>query len=205
MVFMNLIQLLAICGMLSPIIYTLMWFLGGILDPEYSHIRQDVSSLVAVDAPNKRLLDKFIIASSSLLFIFYLGLYWGINNGVGSIIGPILFVISGLLGVFVALFFPLDAGGELVTTRGKMHLILIAISGILATAGMAALWFQLAADTVWSTFATFSLVSAIVSLILVVATSAATTSNYLGLVERFMVSSYQIYYFVLALMVFLSN
>ncbi|MHA2047346.1 MAG: DUF998 domain-containing protein [Candidatus Thorarchaeota archaeon] len=202
---MNLIHLLAICGMLSPIIYTLMWILGGILDPEYSHIRQDVSSLVAVDAPNKRLLDKFIITSSSLLFIFYLGLYWGINNGVGSIIGPILFVVSGLLGVLVALFFPLDAGGELVTTRGKLHLILIAMSGILATAGMAALWLQLAADVVWSTFATFSLATAIVSLILVVATSAATASNYLGLVERLMVSSYQIYYFVLALMVFLTN
>jgi hypothetical protein len=205
MVFMNLIHLLAICGMLSPIIYTLMWILGGILDPEYDHIRQDVSSLVAVDAPNKRLLDKFIITSSSLLFIFYLGLHWGINDGVGSIIGPILFVVSGLLGVLVALFFPLDVGGGLVTTRGKLHLILIAISGILATAGMVALWLQLVADAVWSTFAAFSLVTAIVSLILVVATSAATTSNYLGLVERFMVSSYQIYYFVLALMVFLTN
>jgi hypothetical protein len=107
--------------------------------------------------------------------------------------------------VLVALFFPLDAGGELVTTRGKLHLILIAMSGILATAGMAALWLQLAADVVWSTFATFSLATAIVSLILVVATSAATASNYLGLVERLMVSSYQIYYFVLALMVFLTN
>ena len=182
-----------------------MWIIGGILQPEYSHIRQDVSSLIAVDAPNKKLLDKFIIASSTLLFIFFVGIHWGINNGVGSIIGPVLFVSSGLLGVLVAIFFPLDAGGELVTTRGKMHLILIAISGILATAGMVVLWFSLASDTVWGTFATFSLISAIVSLVLVVATSIATTSDYLGLVERFMVSTYQIYYFVLALMVFLSN
>ena len=202
---MNIIQILAICGMLSPIIYTLMWILGGILDPEYSHMRQDVSSLIAVDAPNKKLLDKFIISSSTLLLIFYIGLHWGINNGAGSIVGPILFVISGLLGVLVALFFPLDAGGELVTMRGKLHLILIAISGILATAGMVVLWFLLAVDIIWSTFATFSLIAAFVSLILVVATSVAATSNYLGLVERLMVSSYQIYYFVLALMVFLSN
>lgn len=182
-----------------------MWILGGILDPEYSHMRQDVSSLIAVDAPNKKLLDKFIISSSTLLLIFYIGLHWGINNGAGSIVGPILFVISGLLGVLVALFFPLDAGGELVTTRGKLHLILIAISGILATAGMVVLWFLLAVDIMWSTFATFSLITAFVSLILVVATSVAATSNYLGLVERLMVSSYQIYYFVLALMVFLNN
>ncbi|MGD9394840.1 MAG: DUF998 domain-containing protein [Candidatus Thorarchaeota archaeon] len=202
---MNLIHILAICGMLSPIIYTLMWIIGGILQPEYSHIRQDVSSLIAVGAPNKKLFDKFIISSSTLLFVFYIGMHWGINNGVGSIIGPVLFAISGLLGVLVALFFPLDPGGELVTTRGKLHLILISISGFLATAGMVALWFRLESVAEWSTFATFSLITGIVSLILAIATSAATKTNYLGLVERLMVSSYQIYYFVLALMIFLLN
>ncbi len=203
--FMNLFHLLAIFGMLSPILYTLMWILGGILQPEYSHIRDDVSTLVAVDAPNKKLFDKFIISSSILLFVFYTGLHWGINNGEGSIIGPALFLISGLLGVLVALFFPLDPGGELVTTRGKLHLVLIAISGIMATAGMVALWFRLESVSEWSGFATFSLITAIVSLILVIATSAVAKSNYVGLVERFMVSSYQIYYFILALMVFLTN
>ncbi|MFW9805977.1 MAG: DUF998 domain-containing protein [Candidatus Thorarchaeota archaeon] len=202
---MNLFHIMAICGMLSPIIYTLMWIIGGVLQPDYSHIRQDVSSLVAVEAPNKKLFDKFIISSSTLLFVFYLGMHWGINNGVGSIIGPVLFIISGLLGVLVALFFPLDPGGELVTTRGKLHLVLISISGFLATAGMVALWFRLESVTGWSTFATFSLITAIVSLVLAIATSLATKSNYLGLVERFMVSTYQIYYFILALMVFLMN
>lgn len=202
---MNLFHILAICGMLSPIIYTLMWIIGGILQPDYSHIRQDVSSLIAVGAPNKNLFDKFIISSSTLLFVFYLGMHWGINNGVGSIIGPVLFIISGLLGVLVALFFPLDPGGELVTTRGKLHLVLISISGFLATAGMFALWFRLESVTGWSIFATFSLIIAIVSLVLAIATSIATKSNYLGLVERFMVSTYQIYYFILALMVFLTN
>ena len=202
---MTLLQILAICGMLSPIIYTVMWILGGYLQPEYSHIRQDISSLVAVDAPDKKLLDKFIISSSTLLFIFYLGLYWGINGGTGLILGPLLLVISGLLGVLVAVFFPLDAGGELITTRAKLHLGLIAISGVLATAGMFVLWFHLAANMVWNTFATFSLVSAIVSLILVFASALAAKSNYLGLVERIMVSTYQIYYFVLALMVLLTN
>lgn len=182
-----------------------MWILGGILQPEYSHIRQDVSSLIAVGAPNKKLFDKFIISSSTLLFIFYIGMHWGINNGVGSVIGPLLFVMSGFLGVLVALFFPLDVGGELITTRGKLHLALISISGILATAGMVALWFRLESVVEWSGFATFSLITAIISFTLAIATSAATKTNYLGLVERFMVSSYQIYCFILALMVFLTN
>ena len=205
MLIVTIIQIIAICGMLSPIIYTAMWIIGGKLQPEYSHMRQDVSSLIAVGAPHKKLLDKFIISSSFMMFVFYLGLHWGINGGTGSILGPALFIISGLLGVLVALFFPLDEGGELVTTRAKLHLGLIALSGIFAIAGMIVLWLDLSLDVIWSTFATFSLVTAIVSLIFVIASSVATKTNYLGLVERFMVSTYQVYYFVLALMVFLSN
>ena len=50
-----------------------------------------------------------------------------------------------------------------------------------------------------------SALAGIVSLILVVLTAKATATNYLGLVERFMVSTYQVYYFVLALMVFLNS
>jgi len=160
---------------------------------------------MAVDAPRKKLFDKFIISSSTLLFVFYLGMHWGVNNGEGSILGPALFVISGFLGVLVALFFPLDADGEIITIRGKMHLVLIAISGILATAGMVAMWFRLESVAEWSAFATFSLVTTVVSLILVVVSSFTATKSYFGLVERFMVSTYQIYYFVLALMVFLTN
>ena len=45
----------------------------------------------------------------------------------------------------------------------------------------------------------------IVSLILAIISSFTATSSYFGLIERFMVSSYQVYYFVLALMVFLTN
>ena len=131
-----LIQILAICGMLSPIIYTSMWIIGGKLNPDYSHIRQDVSSLLAVGAPNKKLLDKFIILSSTLSLIFYIGLHWGINNGAGSILGPALFIISGVLGVLVALFFPLDEEGKMVTTKAKMHLGLISLSGIFCIGGI---------------------------------------------------------------------
>ena len=195
----NIFHILAICGMLSPIIYTLMWILGGVLQSEYSHVRDDVSSLVAVDAPNKKLFDKFLITSNVLLFAFYAGLHWGINNGEGSIIGPALFLISSIVGILVALLFPLDADGEITSTRGKMHVLLVVVMGILTIAGMIAMWLE------WSAFATFSLIAAIVSLILVAITAIAATSKYLGLVERFMVSSYQVYYFVLALMVFLNN
>jgi len=202
---MNIFQILAICGMASPIFYTLMWILGGFLRSDYSHIRDDISSLIAVGAPRKRFFDAFIIASSVLLFVFYLGLHWGINNGQGSIIGPILLVASGFLGVLVTVFFPLDAGGEIITLRGKMHLVLVITSGLLTIAGMVALWFRLALVEGWSTFATYSLISAIVSLILIIISAIFIKSRYRGLLERFGVSPFQLYYFIISLMVFLTN
>ncbi len=202
---MNVFQVLAVCGMLSPIVYTVMWILGGILQPDYSHIRDDVSSLFAVGAPNKGLMQSFIVASSVLLFVFYVGLHEGINDGGGSIVGPFLFLASSVLGILVALFFPLDAGGEIVTLRGKMHLILVVGMGLLTIAGMVALWFRLRLVEVWSVFATYSLISAIVSLILVIISGIFIKSKYRGLLERLGVYPFQLYYFVLSLMVFLNN
>ena len=202
---MNLLQILAICGMLSPILYTLMWILGGFLRSDYSHVRDDIRSLFAVGAPRKQLFNAIIIMSSVLLFVFYLGMHWGINNGQGSFVGSLIFVISGFLGVQVALFFPLDEGGEIITYRGKMHLALVILSGFLNIVGMVALWFRLSSVSVWSDFAWFSLISAIVSLVLVAISLIFIKSKYRGLVERVMVSPYQIYYFVISLMVFLTN
>jgi len=202
---MNIFQILAICGMMSPIVYTTMWIYCGRLQSDYSHIRNDISSLFAVGAPNKQLSQSLMITSSVLLFVFFIGLHEGITDGGGSIVGPLLFLTSSGLGILVAFFFPLDAGGELITFRGKMHLVLVVASGILAIGGMVALWFRLHLAAGWSTFAVYSLISAIISLILVIISAIFITSNYKGLLERLMVTPYQLYYVVLSLIVFLYN
>ena len=202
---MIIFQILAVCGMLSPILYTVMWIYVGRLDSEYSHIRDDISSLFAVEAPNRRLAQVFISISSVLLFIFYLGLHNGLNDGGGSIVGPILLIISSILGMLVAFFFPLDVGGEIKTYRGKMHILLVVVSGILTIAGMVALWLRLHLVAAWSAFAMFSLISAIVSLILIIISGIFAAGKYRGILERFGVTPYELYYFVLGLMVFLVN
>ena len=191
--------------MLSPILYTLMWILGGFLRSNYSHVRDDISSLFAVGAPRRKVFNALIVVSSLLLFIFYLGFHWGINDGQGSFVEPLIFVVSGFLGVLVAFFFPLDEGGEILTYRGKMHLALVVLSGFLNIVGMVALWFRLASVSVWIDFALYSLVSAIVSLVLVIVSLVYIKSKYRGLVERIMVTPYQLYYFLISLMVFLTN
>ena len=202
---MNIFQILAMCGMMSPIVYTAMWIFCGRIQSDYSHIRDDISSLFAVGAPNKQLSQSLMIISSSLLFVFFAGLHEGIPEGGGSIAGPLLFLTSSGLGVLVALFFPLDAGGELITFRGKMHLVLVVASGLLTIGGMVALWVRLHVVAGWSTFAVYSLISAVGSLILVIISAIFITSNYRGLLERLIVTPYQLYYVVLSLLVFVYN
>lgn len=201
---MNIYQILAICGMLSPIVYTLMWIVGGKLRSDYSHIKHDISSLFAVKAPNQRLMQTFIIVSSVLLFFFYLGLHEGLKDG-GSIIRPYLFITASILGMFIAFFFPLDEGGEMTTWRGKMHLILVILMGILTVAGMILLWFRLKNVSGWKIFAIFSLVSAIAALILLIISGIFVKGNYRGLLERLGVTPFQLFYFILSLMIFLNN
>ncbi|MHA2224597.1 MAG: DUF998 domain-containing protein [Candidatus Hodarchaeales archaeon] len=202
---MNIYQIMAIFGMLSPIVYTAAWILGGKIQSDYSHIRDDISSLFAVGAPNQRLVQSLMVISSVSLFIFYLGLHDGINDVGGSLLGPFLLLISSFLGVLVTVFFPLDEGGEITTFRGKMHLILVIASGILTIGGMVALWLRLQSVTGWTIFAIFSLISAIFSLILIIISGIFITSKYRGLLERLGVTPYQLYYFLLGLMVFLNN
>ncbi len=191
--------------MASPIVYTVMWILGGILRSDYNHVRDDISSLFAVGAPRKRFFNSLIIVSSLLLFVFYLGMHWGINNGEGSIIGPILFIVSGFLGVLVAFFFPLDAGGEIITFRGKMHLILVMASGILTIGGMVALWFRLESVATWTLFANYTVISAIIALVLMMISGIFIKTRFRGLLERFGVTPFEAFYFTLALMVFTTN
>ncbi|HUT80470.1 MAG TPA: hypothetical protein VMZ29_04630 [Candidatus Bathyarchaeia archaeon] len=49
-----IIKILAVLGMISPIIYTLMWIIGGFIVPDYNPLHKDISSLIAVGAYKRR-------------------------------------------------------------------------------------------------------------------------------------------------------
>lgn len=202
---MSIYKALAICAMASAILYTFMWILGGIIVPGYSHIRNDVSSLYAVDAHARWLFQSLAIACSVLLLAFYAGIHWSTTRGTGSVLGPAFYIAAALFGVLVACFFPLDAGGETATWRGKGHLVFIALSGVLMIAGMVLMYFRMRSVDGWRGFAIFQLVAAPILLAGVLIMIPFTGSKYMGLVERFMVSGYQIFYFVSGLLVFLRN
>jgi hypothetical protein len=202
---MNFQQLIALGGMIGPVLYTLIWILGGILQPEYSHIRDDVSSLMAVGAPNKRLFDVMQLTNIILVIIFFINLHWVIDGTQGSILGPVCFVLTNLINIPVVLFYPLDEGGGIESSTAQMHVKLVMIMAVFGAAGMLTLWYRFSNTPEWTWYGTYSLITFIFTAITGVIASKTTGSEIMGLTERLVVTANVQYIFVLALNVFITS
>ena len=120
---MNPNKAFAVCGIISPILYLIMVIIGGALIPGYSHITETVSELLVAGAPNRPLLATLMISSSVLGILFPIGLHRGINEGMGSKVGPVFLILAAVLGILTT-YFPQDPGGPPVTFAGTMHVVL---------------------------------------------------------------------------------
>ena len=202
---MNLQQLIALGGMLGPIIYTSIWILGGILQPEYSHIRDDVSSLMAAGAPNKRLFDTMQLTNIILVIIFFTDLHWALDDGQGSLIGPACFVLTNIINIPVVLFYPLDEDGGIESPTAQMHVKLVMTMAVFGALGMLALWQRLANTPGWTWGGTYSLVTFIFTGITGAIAAKTAGSEIMGLTERLVVTANVQYIFVLALNLYLTS
>ena len=83
-------KILAICGIIAPIIFAIIVIIAGFLRPDYSHLTDFVSELGAVGAPNAIIQRINFVLLGILIVAFTFGLHRGIGEGKGSIIGPLL-------------------------------------------------------------------------------------------------------------------
>lgn len=199
------IKITAICGMLGPIIYTLMWIIGGILQPGYSHIANDVSELLARGAPDKLLMDIMNITAAILLFIFFLSSHKSINNGEGSKVGPISLVISGIMGLLVAIFFPLGPHGELTDGLAIAHITIIMMQIPLTIITMIAFWRRLKNLEGWEIYGKFSLLALVIVAITGFMVPMTLDTEIMGLVERVSVCTIELFYFLIAFGAYRNN
>jgi hypothetical protein len=194
--------LIALGGMIGPILYTLIWILGGILQPGYSHIRDDVSSLMAVGAPNKKLFDIMQLTNIFLVIIFFGNLHWVLDGGQGSILGPACFVLTSLINIPVVLFYPLDEGGGIDSPTAQMHVKLVMAMAVLGAVGMLAMWHRLSNAEGWVWFGLYSLVTFVFTAVTGFIASKTVGTKIMGLTERLVVTANIQYIFVLALNLF---
>jgi hypothetical protein len=77
----RVLSLLGWSGLGAAAVYATATFLGGVLDPTYSHIRYPVSELISSRAPDRTLLGGLFITYNAALAVFALGLYRSVKRG----------------------------------------------------------------------------------------------------------------------------
>ena len=193
------IGVLALCGVLSPIIYVITVAVGGFLDPSYSQVGKTVSELVQIDAPNRDLLNIMLVFYNVLIIPFAVGLSFGLKSGKTRSLVLITLVLTGIFGAAVTVFFPLDAGGKSITFTGMMHLIVVGLVVPCTFAFELGFWNSTRKDERWGKFGLFSIAVFVVTLISGIATAAFVNSDYRGLLERITIGSTLLWIEVVAL------
>jgi sulfite exporter TauE/SafE len=183
------IRALALCGILSPIIYVITVVVGGFLDPSYSHVGKTVSELVERGAPNRDLLNAMLVVYNILIVPFGVGLYFGLRKGLTRSLVLIALVLTGLLGTVVTVFFPLDVAGQSVTFTGMMHLVVVGLVVPCTFVFMLGFWNSARKDPRWGKLAIFSIAIFIVTLVSGIATATFVNSDFRGLLERITIGS----------------
>ena len=199
------IRALAICGILSPIVYVITVALGGFLDPSYSQIGKTVSELVQRGAPNRDLLNAMLVVYNILIIPFAVGLYFGLKKGVTRSIVMVALVLTGILGTAVTVLFPLDAGGQSVSFTGMMHLVVVGLVVPCTFAFELGFWNSAKKDERWGKLGLISIAIFIVTLISGIATAAFVNSDYRGLLERLTIGSTLLWIEIVALKLYFAT
>lgn len=159
-------KILALRGMLGPIIYAVVLIVLGLLWPGYNHISQYMSELGALDAPHAIIMNILGFQLLGILIIaFGLGLYRGINKGWVMTISATLIIVAGSFMIAVG-FFPCDPSCNNISPIGTGHVITSTIPAIVMPLAMLILAYPLRKDSRWQGYWLFSLVLGIVAVIL---------------------------------------
>lgn len=165
----NTLRFLALCGVIAPILFTILVLVGGFFYPGYSHATHAISELGGVTARYPLIQNINFFLVGILIMAFSVGLHRCIGGGRGSKLGPILFGTFGLITTVAQPFLPLDPGGEFVTLTGTLHNVTGLGSFLFAVAGIFVTSRRLKQDPSWQSYRNFSVISSIVALISLVA------------------------------------
>ena len=160
------LSLLAFCGIIGPILYTIVVFTLGFLRPGYDHIAQSMSELGEVGDPNAIIMNTVGFPLSGLLLItFAFGLHRGLSESEGSRIGPALIAISGV-GLILTGIFPCDPSCVDVSFTGRMHSICAMIPAFGMMFAPLAISQRLDKDSRWQNYRSYSIVTGIITAII---------------------------------------
>jgi peptidoglycan biosynthesis protein MviN/MurJ (putative lipid II flippase) len=193
-------KVLAVCGLLAPLLYVFTVVLGGIVTPNYSHASSAISELIETGASYKTLLDPLFDLYNILIILFAVGVYHERNTRRSYTAGTLLLAATGVAGLIMTLFFPQDPRGTPLRFAGQMHIALAGVESACTIVLVLLMGLAFRGDDHWSRFSTYSLVTSALIIVTGAATAIATAqaSEILGLLERCTIGLFLLWVFVVA-------
>ncbi len=197
---------LAICGIIGPILFTIVLITLGFLQPGYNHITQYMSELGAVNAPYANIKNTGLFIIGILIVFFSFGIYLELNDKKTKsiILGSSLVFISGLSFLLIG-FFPCDPDCINFSTVGIIH-------GYLANTAQLPLiiapYFLLAnfkKNKKWHSIYYCSIVTIILGIISFAVYKSYIFEGYIGLLQRISFGIPILWVEIIAIKIFKSN
>jgi len=191
-------RILALCGILGPIIFTIDVIILALLRPGYSHLSQTISTLGEIGSTNAVAQDLNFFLLGALVIAFSVGLRRGIGGGRASRIGTALVGLFGV-GVVLAGIFPCDQCSQFGNSAANT---LHGLASIVAFFGFLPAPFPLSLsmrrNSAWQGYPRLSLVMGVLILIFLVAFLLASASPLQGAFQRLLVGAIFLYIALMA-------
>ena len=183
-------RLLAIAGIVGPLLFTALVVAQGIWQPDYSHVAMPISALAAWPAGWLQSLNFFTTGIS--LIAFTVGLHAVIRPTRFGRVG-IGFLLAGAVGLFLAGVFPwIRVNG--VPTETPQHVLAAILTFAGTSVGLILLSRRIAADSSWNDLAAYVLGTGIVMFVLFIVVGffaieeGAPFHAWTGLLQRVLVA-----------------
>lgn len=175
-------RMLAICGIVGPILYTIVLIIIGLLRPGYNHLTQPMSELGEVGGPNAIIMNTVgFMLLGVLIIAFAFGLHRGINEG--SKIGPALIAMSGAGWIAVGLFH-VEPNSMDVSLTGMLHVSGAMIVGLGFSIAPFAIARRSRKDYRWASYRPYSLATGMLTTILGLIFIFVRIEGWIGALQR---------------------
>jgi hypothetical membrane protein len=182
---------------LGPIAFTIAWIVGAVVQDEYSVRREDISALAALDAQNAWIMITGFLLLGAGMIALGAGLAGALKGGPATV-GSILVVVAGV-GIIVAGLARNDCSSELdacadrveagdVSWHHATHDLasLVVFLALVAAPLVFARAFR--GDQSWRDLRTYSLITGVLGLVLLVLFLTGVAGSWNGLLQRVFVT-----------------
>ncbi len=189
-------------GMIGVIAYMAHIVIGQLLWPDYNWITTDISTLTAINAPNRELLLVFTTIYGIFMLIFVLGMIFksfkDYNNPLK--LGYCVLLLMNLVSIFGYNIFPLSEDKTIMNFNNMMHIVVTIIVVFTTITASYLLAYGYLKQEKSIKLGKFILVMAIIITITGALNPIAINNhlNILGLTERAVIFSLQIMIFYLS-------